>query len=116
MEAHGEAAHIGVEKRSAMSAIKAKQSLRVTAALLEVLGVPKQVGLSAEECVARLMDVELFIAKSTDKTKLQWMETRIQEVSQYHCTACLEIFQFASDKNGTVEPPVACPMCGRAKK
>lgn len=49
-------------------------------------------------------------------TKINWMETRTQEVSQYHCTACEEIFQFASDKNGTDEPPVACPMCGRPRK
>lgn len=49
----------------------------------------------------------------SEKTKLNWMETREQEVSQYHCTACDEIFQFASDKHGTERPPVCCPMCGR---
>lgn len=47
------------------------------------------------------------------ETKLNWMETRTQEVSQYHCTKCTEIFQFASDKHGTERPPVNCPMCGR---
>lgn len=36
-----------------------------------------------------------------DRTKFGWMEKREQEVSQYHCTKCGEIFQFASDKNGT---------------
>lgn len=51
-----------------------------------------------------------------DETKLNWMETRTLEVSQYHCVKCEEIFQFASDKNETSEPPVACPMCGRVAK
>lgn len=38
-----------------------QQALRVTAALLEALGVPKQVGLPTEVCVARLLDVEAFM-------------------------------------------------------
>jgi hypothetical protein len=47
-----------------------KESLRVTAALLEALGVPKQVGLSAEVCLARLLDVEAFMRgdANTDRT------------------------------------------------
>jgi DNA-directed RNA polymerase subunit RPC12/RpoP len=49
---------------------------------------------------------------SDEKTKLNWMETRTQEVSQYHCVQCEEIFQFASDKHGTEQPPICCPMCG----
>jgi rubrerythrin len=49
-------------------------------------------------------------------TKLNWMETRNQEVSQYHCVECSEIFQFASDNGGTVEPPKYCPLCGKENR
>jgi hypothetical protein len=38
-----------------------QESLQVTAALLEALGVPQQVGLPAEVCVSRLLDVEAFL-------------------------------------------------------
>ena len=38
-----------------------QESLQVTAALLEALGVPQQVGLPAEVCVSRLLDVEEFL-------------------------------------------------------
>ena len=92
-----------------------RESLRVTAALLEALGVPQQVGLPAEVCVSRILDVEAFLSSLTP-TKIGWMETRTQEVSQYNCNGCNEIFQFASDKNGTAEPPVCCPMCGSPRK
>jgi rRNA maturation endonuclease Nob1 len=54
--------------------------------------------------------------RAASKVKVNWMETRTVEVSQYHCTGCQEIFQFASDKHGTERPPVACPMCGSPTK
>ena len=38
-----------------------RESLQVTAALLEALGVPQQVGLPADICVSRLLDVEAFL-------------------------------------------------------
>lgn len=38
-----------------------RESLQVTAALLEALGVPQQVGLPADVCVSRLLDVEAFL-------------------------------------------------------
>lgn len=41
-----------------------QESLQVTAALLEALGVPQQVGLPAEVCVSRLLDVEAFLHAS----------------------------------------------------
>ena len=46
-----------------------RDSLRVTAALLEALGVPEQVGLPAEVCVARLLDVEAFLGGTEGGTK-----------------------------------------------
>lgn len=52
---------------------------------------------------------------SDNETKLQWMGIETEEVSEYSCTACGEIFQFASDSGGTDVPPVACPMCGRKR-
>lgn len=36
-------------------------SLRVAVKLIESLGIPKEVGLSAEECASRLMDIEKFL-------------------------------------------------------
>jgi hypothetical protein len=36
----------------------------VTAALLEALGVPQQVGLSADACLHHLLDVDAFIRQS----------------------------------------------------
>ncbi len=41
-----------------------RESLKVTAALLEALGVPEAVGLPAEVCVSRLLDVEAFLRAS----------------------------------------------------
>jgi hypothetical protein len=41
-----------------------RESLQVTAALLEALGVPQQVGLPADICVSRLLDVEGFLRGS----------------------------------------------------
>lgn len=41
-----------------------RESLQVTAALLEALGVPQQVGLPADICVARLLDVEAFLREN----------------------------------------------------
>jgi hypothetical protein len=38
-----------------------RESLQVMAALLEALGVPQQVGLPADICVSRLLDVEAFL-------------------------------------------------------
>jgi hypothetical protein len=38
-----------------------KLQVAVTEALIEALGVPQKVGLSAEECVRCLLDVEEFL-------------------------------------------------------
>jgi hypothetical protein len=41
-----------------------RESLEVAAALLEALGVPQQVGLPADICVSRLLDVEAFLHRN----------------------------------------------------
>lgn len=41
-----------------------QESLKVTAALLEALGVPQQVGLPADVCVSRPLDVEALLREN----------------------------------------------------
>lgn len=47
-----------------------QESLRVTVALLEALGVPQQAGLPANVCLARLLDVEAFLRGNAHGTSM----------------------------------------------
>jgi len=46
-------------------------------------------------------------------TKINWTETRTQEISQYYCESCQDWFRYESD---TEQPPNFCPNCGRKSK
>lgn len=64
-----------------------RDSLRVIAALLEALGVPEQVGLPAEVCVARLLDVEAFLGtKGGTKREANMVATGRLHPEQSNCS------------------------------